>query len=89
MLQCKNVTKKYMKMTAVNGVSIDFMPGRIYALLGSNGSGKTTLMKMIAGLVKPTSGDIKYFICLLNRHKCYIPSTFFFLVIIHQLMIFC
>lgn len=48
MLQCKNVTKKYMKMTAVNGVSIDFMPGRIYALLGSNGSGKTTLMKMIA-----------------------------------------
>ena len=39
MLQCKNVTKKYMKMTAVNGVSIDFMPGRIYALLGSNGSG--------------------------------------------------
>ena len=58
MLQCKNVTKKYMKMTAVNGVSIDFMPGRIYALLGSNGSGKTTLMKMIAGLVKPTSGDI-------------------------------
>lgn len=50
MLQCKNVTKKYMKMTAVNGVSIDFMPGRIYALLGSNGSGKTTLMKMIAGL---------------------------------------
>jgi len=36
-------------------VSIDFMPGRIYALLGSNGSGKTTLMKMIAGLVKPTS----------------------------------
>lgn len=28
MLQCKNVTKKYMKMTAVNGVSIDFMPGR-------------------------------------------------------------
>ena len=47
MLQCKNVTKKYMKMTAVNGVSIDFMPGRIYALLGSNGSGKTTLMKMI------------------------------------------
>ena len=59
MLQCNNVTKKYMKMTAVNGVSIDFMPGRIYALLGSNGSGKTTLMKMIAGLVKPTSGDIK------------------------------
>ena len=58
MLQCNNVTKKYMKMTAVNGVSIDFMPGRIYALLGSNGSGKTTLMKMIAGLVKPTSGDI-------------------------------
>lgn len=32
MLQCKNVTKKYMKMTAVNGVSIDFMPGRTLCL---------------------------------------------------------
>ena len=58
MLQCKNVTKKYMKLTAVNNISMDFEPGRIYALLGSNGSGKTTLMKMIAGLVKPTSGEI-------------------------------
>ena len=58
MLQCKNVTKKYMKLTAVNNISMDFESGRIYALLGSNGSGKTTLMKMISGLVKPTSGEI-------------------------------
>lgn len=82
MLQCKNVTKKYMKMTAVNGVSIDFMPGRIYALLGSNGSGKTTLMKMIAGLVKPTSGDITLSGVPIGvetkKHIAYMPTESYF-----------
>ena len=79
MLQCKNVTKKYMKMTAVNG---DFMPGRIYALLGSNGSGKTTLMKMIAGLVKPTSGDITLSGVPIGvetkKHIAYMPTESYF-----------
>ena len=78
----KNVTKKYMKMTAVNGVSIDFMPGRIYALLGSNGSGKTTLMKMIAGLVKPTSGDITLSGVPIGvetkKHIAYMPTESYF-----------
>lgn len=60
MLKCENVVKKYMLTTAVDGISLDLEPGKIYALLGPNGSGKTTLMKMIAGLVKPTSGSITY-----------------------------
>lgn len=71
-----------MKMTAVNGVSIDFMPGRIYALLGSNGSGKTTLMKMIAGLVKPTSGDITLSGVPIGvetkKHIAYMPTESYF-----------
>ena len=69
-------------MTAVNGVSIDFMPGRIYALLGSNGSGKTTLMKMIAGLVKPTSGDITLSGVPIGvetkKHIAYMPTESYF-----------
>ncbi len=60
MLECKQVVKKYYKKMAVNNVSITIEPGKIYALLGPNGSGKTTLMKMIAGLIKPNSGQIIY-----------------------------
>lgn len=82
MLQCTNVTKKYMKLTAVNNISIDFAPGRIYALLGSNGSGKTTLMKMIAGLVKPTSGKITFSGIPVGietkKHIAYMPTESYF-----------
>ena len=82
MLQCNNVTKKYIKMTAVNDISIEFAPGRIYAMLGSNGSGKTTLMKMIAGLVKPTSGSITLSGAPVGietkKHIAYMPTESYF-----------
>lgn len=58
MLSCENLVKKYMTVTAVDGVSLDICEGKIYALLGPNGSGKTTLMKMFAGLTSPTSGSV-------------------------------
>lgn len=60
MLRCNKVMKKYRSKTAVSDITLDIQPGKIYALLGPNGSGKTTFMKMIAGLVKPTSGEIVY-----------------------------
>lgn len=60
LINCKNVQKKYMSKTAVEDISIDIEKGRIYALLGPNGSGKTTWMKMVAGLIKPTSGYILF-----------------------------
>ena len=60
MLTCKQLVKKYLMTTAVDGVDLDIQPGHVYALLGPNGSGKTTLMKMIAGLVKPTSGELLF-----------------------------
>lgn len=59
-LQTNNVVKKYMTKTAVDKISLEFEEGKIYALLGPNGSGKTTYMKMIAGLAKPTAGEITY-----------------------------
>lgn len=58
MLKCEHLVKKYSMTTAVNDLSIEVEPGKIYAMLGPNGSGKSTLMKMIAGLVKPDSGEI-------------------------------
>ena len=60
MLEIRNLTRRYMTRTAVDNVTLSIEPGKTYALLGPNGSGKTTLMKMIAGLTKPTSGEISF-----------------------------
>lgn len=60
MLECREITKMYGRKTAVDHVSLQFEPGKIYAMLGPNGSGKTTLMKMAVGLVKPNSGAFYY-----------------------------
>lgn len=59
-LECKDVVKKYLNKTAVDQISCNVERGQIVAVLGPNGSGKTTLMKMIAGLTKPNSGEIKF-----------------------------
>ncbi|MDR0614790.1 MAG: ABC transporter ATP-binding protein [Lactobacillales bacterium] len=58
-LEVKNVTKKFRKKLAVDNVSLK-IPTGIIGLLGANGAGKTTLMKMIADILKPTSGEILY-----------------------------
>ena len=59
-LESREVTKNYGSKTAVNGVSLELESGLVYAMLGPNGSGKTTWMKMVAGLVKPSMGEILY-----------------------------
>lgn len=56
-IEIKNISKKYGKVCALSEVSIEFGNG-IYALLGPNGSGKTTLMNIIAGLLKPSAGEV-------------------------------
>lgn len=53
------LTKRFAKTTAVDDATVTLEPGRIYGLLGPNGSGKSTLMKMAAGLVRPSSGEIR------------------------------
>lgn len=58
MLQIKNLSKKYGHTTALDQISLNVQPGKIYALIGPNGSGKTTLIKIIAGLVKATAGAV-------------------------------
>ncbi|WP_276729626.1 ABC transporter ATP-binding protein [Bacillus sp. (in: firmicutes)] len=55
----EHVSKKYGRHTAVNDVSITLSSGRIYGLIGPNGSGKSTTLKMMAGLLFPTSGFVR------------------------------
>ena len=58
-IETKNLTKQYGSQKSVDGLTIHVKPGRIYGLLGRNGAGKTTTMKMLLGLIKPTSGEVK------------------------------
>lgn len=57
-LECKSLTKKYGAKAALSDVNLTLDRGRIIGLLGPNGSGKTTLIKLINGLLVPTSGEI-------------------------------
>lgn len=54
-----HISKKFKDITAVNDISLQITPG-VWGLLGANGAGKTTLMRMIAGIMKPSSGQIRY-----------------------------
>lgn len=58
MITFENVTKKYGHDRALEDVSFSLEKGKIYGMLGPNGSGKSTALKLIAGLVFPTSGTI-------------------------------
>lgn len=57
-LECKDLTKKYGKFTALDHINLSLEGGHIVGLLGPNGSGKTTLIKIINGLLTPSSGEI-------------------------------
>jgi len=61
MVQVKDLVKFFGNIMAVNGLSFEVRSGEIYGLLGPNGAGKTTTVKIICGLLKPTSGEIKVF----------------------------
>ncbi|MBQ6374192.1 MAG: ABC transporter ATP-binding protein [Clostridia bacterium] len=60
MLEFRNVTKKYLRRTALDDVSFSIPAGRICLMLGPNGSGKTTSMKLIAGLSRQSSGEVLF-----------------------------
>ncbi len=63
MISLQHLVKTYGTFTAVDDVSLDVAAGEIHGFLGPNGAGKTTTLRMIAGLLKPTSGRI-----VVNEH---------------------
>ena len=58
MIAIHDLVKTYGDFTAVDGVTLDANAGEIHGFLGPNGAGKTTTIRMIAGLLKPTTGRI-------------------------------
>jgi ABC-type multidrug transport system ATPase subunit len=57
-LTTRALVKRYGRMRAVDGIDLDVQAGDVYGFLGANGSGKTTTVRMVLGLVLPTSGEI-------------------------------
>ncbi len=55
----RGLVKRYGRLRAVDGIDLDVRDGDIYGFLGANGSGKTTTVRMLLGLVLPTSGEIE------------------------------
>jgi ABC-2 type transport system ATP-binding protein len=58
-LTARHLTRRFGERVAVDNVSIDLRAGEIFALLGPNGAGKTTTLRMLAGLIAPTSGSVE------------------------------
>jgi len=59
LIEARNLTKRYGDKVAVNHVSFDVYAGEVFGFLGPNGAGKTTTIKMMVGLLQPTSGTVK------------------------------
>ena len=58
-LQARNLTKRYGRVTAMENCNFELMPGEILAVIGDNGAGKSTLIKALSGAITPDSGTIE------------------------------
>ncbi len=65
----KNLTKRFGKITAVNGILFDIQEGEIFGLLGPNGAGKTTTIQMLLGVLTPDAGEISIFGKSFQKHR--------------------
>jgi ribose transport system ATP-binding protein len=69
-VEFREVTRSFGPVQVLHGVSFAIEPGKVYGLLGENGAGKSTLMKMLAGYLEPTSGEI-----LVDGQPCHFRSS--------------
>ena len=60
-VETRGLVKRYGELVAVNGVDLVVEPGDVYGYLGPNGAGKTTSLRMLLGLIRPTSGTARLF----------------------------
>ncbi|MCU0546110.1 MAG: ATP-binding cassette domain-containing protein [Oscillatoriaceae cyanobacterium Prado104] len=81
-LETEALTRRFGKLTAVNGVNLAIAPGEVFGLLGPNGAGKSTLIKMLTALLPPTAGraaiagfDVKEQAAAIRRVIGYVPQA--------------
>ena len=77
LVNCNNVVKTYSGKYALSGISLNLERGKIIGLLGPNGSGKTTLIKLLSGILTPTSGSLQIDgkdIGIVNQKDCFLPA---------------
>ena len=60
-IEIRNLSRRYGKLDAVNGLSLTVQPGRCYGFFGRNGAGKTTTIKCLLNLLRPTTGTVRVF----------------------------
>ncbi len=81
MIELDHLVKKFGDLTAVDGISLKVAQGEFFAVLGPNAAGKTTMIKMMTGLIKPTSGharicgyDVQSHSLEARRRLAYVPD---------------
>jgi ABC-2 type transport system ATP-binding protein len=73
-IELKNLTRRYGKVDAVNGLSLTVRPGRCYGFFGRNGAGKTTTIKCLLNLLRPDSGSARVFGLDPQKHEVAVKS---------------
>jgi putative ABC transport system ATP-binding protein len=68
-LKSENITKKYGKESVVDGISVDIYENTFSVILGPSGSGKSTLLNILSGLIRPTSGKVRYEDSVISDYK--------------------
>ena len=58
MIRLENLTKHYGRVAAVDSLNLEVQPGEIFGFLGPNGAGKTTTIRVMMGILRPTSGRV-------------------------------
>jgi ABC-2 type transport system ATP-binding protein len=69
MLTASHLTRRFGSRVAVDDVSFELVPGEVFALLGPNGAGKTTTLRMLAGLIEPSSGSVRVSTDTMSAHS--------------------
>ena len=71
-VKLEGVTKVIGKKTIIDNISFEIQPGEVFGFLGPNGAGKTTTIRMLVGLIKPTSGKIT--VCDFDVRKQFVQA---------------